>query len=144
MQAVGRIEKSWTKPTKFGKPMYFVNVAGLTFSDFGEAPEWLSVGLQAEVEYEQKGEFRNITAIKRVAGEAPQNTPAKKEPTTSAPASRDIAPASEISPEDVILSEKATLMNKCYTEVEKMLGHKPNDTEIAMINSLFIEVNRRQ
>lgn len=83
--------------------------------------------------------FKNIEKIELVkAG----NNPPPQSPDKSD--SGEFKPASDLSPMDKTMGYVAQVMGLCDVEAGKILGHKPqSDGERAMVNSMFIEMNKR-
>lgn len=132
----GKIKRIVQRPNNYG---VLLEDHAVWFNDEGScvASEGDNVLITFSMDGKGFMKIDNITKI-GIAG----YTEPTKEPT---PEKKEMpfVPASEISTEDRVVGANAHILNRCYQEVEKILGRKPTtDGEIAMVNGLSISVQK--
>ena len=135
----GLVVKVWGKETTTGKQMYNVRMDDQqVYGDFGSPPEWLTQGANAEIEFERKGEYRNIKTLRQVQKPSQQTMAA-------APAPNSFKNGNQLTPADAAVKEVAGHWAMCREAFKEITGEYPKtEATMAAVNTIFIELCRRR
>jgi len=94
MKITGKIEKALDKPDKGRNGMYSICIEGTWFNGWGSLPADLKEGLEVELEYTEKGEFKNIKSFASISqGNKPKQTELDNHAPQNRPKVKDREPA---------------------------------------------------